>query len=33
MGSRGLSELASVLVGSTAHKVLHLSDRPVVVVP
>jgi nucleotide-binding universal stress UspA family protein len=33
MGSRGLTELASLVVGSTAHKVLHLADRPVVVVP
>jgi nucleotide-binding universal stress UspA family protein len=32
MGSRGHSELAGLLVGSTAHKVIHLSDRPVVVV-
>ena len=32
IGSRGLSELAGLLVGSTAHKVLHLADRPVIVV-
>ncbi|HTZ91758.1 MAG TPA: universal stress protein [Streptosporangiaceae bacterium] len=32
MGSRGHSDLAGLLVGSTAHKVIHLSDRPVVVV-
>jgi nucleotide-binding universal stress UspA family protein len=32
MGSRGRSELAGLLVGSTAHKVLHLADRPVIVV-
>ena len=32
MGSRGAGDLAGLLVGSTAHKVIHLSDRPVVVV-
>ena len=32
MGSRGRGELAGLLVGSTAHKVLHLADRPVIVV-
>jgi nucleotide-binding universal stress UspA family protein len=32
MGSRGRSELAALLVGSTAFKVLHLVDRPVLVV-
>ena len=32
MGSRGRGDLAGLLVGSTAHKVIHLSDRPVVVV-
>jgi nucleotide-binding universal stress UspA family protein len=32
MGSRGLSELAALLLGSTTFKVLHLADRPVLVV-
>ena len=32
MGSRGRSDLAGLLLGSTAHKVIHLSDRPVLVV-
>jgi nucleotide-binding universal stress UspA family protein len=32
MGSRGHGDLAGLLVGSTAHKVIHLTDRPVVVV-
>ncbi len=32
MGSRGRGNLAGLLVGSTAHKVIHLADRPVVVV-
>ena len=32
LGSRGRSDLASLVLGSTAHKVIHLSDRPVLVV-
>jgi nucleotide-binding universal stress UspA family protein len=32
MGSRGRSDLAGLLLGSTTHKVVHLSDRPVLVV-
>jgi nucleotide-binding universal stress UspA family protein len=32
MGSRGRSDLAGLVVGSTAHKVIHLRDRPVLVV-
>jgi nucleotide-binding universal stress UspA family protein len=32
MGSRGLSDLAGLVMGSVAHKVLHLADRPVLVV-
>ena len=32
MGSRGRGDLAGLLVGSTAHKVIHLADRPVLIV-
>jgi nucleotide-binding universal stress UspA family protein len=32
MGSRGRSDLAGFILGSTAHKVLHLTDRPVLIV-
>jgi nucleotide-binding universal stress UspA family protein len=32
MGSRGRSDLTGLVLGSTAHKVVHLSDRPVLVV-
>ena len=32
MGSRGRSELTEAVLGSTAHKVIHLTDRPVMVV-
>jgi nucleotide-binding universal stress UspA family protein len=32
MGSRGRSDLTSFILGSTAHKVMHLSDRPVLVI-
>ncbi len=31
MGSRGLSDLTGLLLGSVAHKVIHLSDVPVMV--
>jgi nucleotide-binding universal stress UspA family protein len=32
MGTRGRSDLAGLVLGSTAHKVIHLTDRPVLVV-
>jgi nucleotide-binding universal stress UspA family protein len=32
MGSRGHGDLAGLMLGSTAHKVIHLTDRPVLVV-
>src|SRR5689334_22418555 len=32
MGSRGRGDLAGLLLGSNAHKVIHLADRPVLVV-
>jgi nucleotide-binding universal stress UspA family protein len=32
MGSRGRSDLAGLVLGSVTHKVLHLTDRPVLVV-
>jgi nucleotide-binding universal stress UspA family protein len=32
MGSRGRGDLAGLVLGSTAHKVIHLGDRPVLVV-
>jgi len=32
MGSRCRGDLAGLLLGSTAHKVIHLADRPVLVV-
>jgi nucleotide-binding universal stress UspA family protein len=32
MGSRGRGDLAGMVLGSTAHKVIHLADRPVLVV-
>ncbi len=31
MGSSGLSDLQGLLLGSVTHKVIHLSDRTVVV--
>jgi nucleotide-binding universal stress UspA family protein len=33
MGSRGRSGLSGLLLGSVTHKVLHLTDKPVIVVP
>jgi nucleotide-binding universal stress UspA family protein len=32
MGSRGRGDLVGLVLGSTAHKVIHFSDRPVLVV-
>lgn len=32
MGSRGRSDLVGFILGSTAHKVIHLADRPVLIV-
>jgi nucleotide-binding universal stress UspA family protein len=32
MGSRGRTDLVGLVLGSTAHKVIHLADRPVLVV-
>jgi len=32
MGSRGRNDLTGLFLGSTAHKVIHLTDRPVLVV-
>jgi nucleotide-binding universal stress UspA family protein len=32
MGSRGRSDIAGLVLGSTAHKVIHLADMPVLVV-
>lgn len=32
MGSRGHGDLAGLVLGSTAHKVIHLTDRPVLIV-
>lgn len=32
MGSRGRSDIVGLVLGSTAHKVIHLADRPVLVV-
>lgn len=32
MGSRGHGDLAGLVLGSTAHKVIHLADRPILVV-
>jgi nucleotide-binding universal stress UspA family protein len=32
MGSRGRGDFAGAFLGSTAHKVIHLTDRPVMVV-
>jgi nucleotide-binding universal stress UspA family protein len=32
MGTRGCGDLAGLVLGSTAHKVIHLADRPILVV-
>jgi nucleotide-binding universal stress UspA family protein len=31
MGSRGLTDIAGMVLGSVSHKVIHLSDKPVVI--
>lgn len=33
IGSRGLSDLEGLFVGSTSHRLLHVTDLPVVVIP
>jgi nucleotide-binding universal stress UspA family protein len=33
IGSHGRGDLTALIGGSTAHKVVHMADRPVVVVP
>ena len=32
MGSHGRGDLVALLLGSVAHKVVHLADRPVLIV-
>jgi nucleotide-binding universal stress UspA family protein len=32
MGSHGRGDLTALLLGSVAHKVVHLADRPVLIV-
>jgi nucleotide-binding universal stress UspA family protein len=32
MGTRGLTEFSALVVGSVAHKVLHVADLPVLLV-
>jgi len=32
MGSRGRGDLTGLVLGSTAHKVIHLADRPVLII-
>ncbi len=32
IGSRGCSDLVGFILGSTAHKVIHLTDRPVLII-
>jgi nucleotide-binding universal stress UspA family protein len=32
IGSRGRSDIAGLVLGSTAHKVIHITDRPVLVI-
>jgi nucleotide-binding universal stress UspA family protein len=33
VGDKGLRPIRGAILGSTPHKLLHLSDRPVLVVP
>jgi nucleotide-binding universal stress UspA family protein len=33
LGSRGLTDLEGLMVGSTTHRLLHLTDLPVLIIP
>jgi nucleotide-binding universal stress UspA family protein len=33
LGTRGLSDLGGLFLGSVTHRTLHLAEKPVIVVP